>query len=239
MKRFLKRSTYVLAVLWLSAACAAGLIYLYQTYAIKNIVVNVASGTATHLVGLNDLRGESMLLVNEKQIEKDLQNRNPTLQSISVVRDFPSTLKIRISLRKPIVALQASDDGTFILDRDGIILLRQQKYNGNLPILKYYQTFQYKQYQVGDKIDYKDLVTALYFIDALSGFGYPSKRIDIDGLYMIRLLVIDDKTFFVTSEKDREVQMYQLKELLRQFKIQGKDFKTIDLRFDKPVITIN
>lgn len=238
MRRFLKRSTYVLAAIWLAVAFAAGLIYIYQTYAIKRILVTVDAGATSHLVGLNDLHGTSMLLVNEKQIERDLQKRNPTVYSILVARNFPSTLRIRIIHRKPLVALQVSDDGTFVMDREGVILLRQQKYEGTLPPLKYYQTFPYNQYQVGDVIDYKDLITSLYFVDTLTGFGYPSKRIDIDGLYMIRLLVIDDKTFFVTSEKDREVQMYQLKELLRQFKIQGKDFKTIDLRFDKPVITI-
>lgn len=238
MKRFLKCSARLLAVLWLAVALAIGLIYIHQTYTIKHIVVTVNSGSATSAAGLEDLYKQNMLLVSEEQIEKDLQYKNPALQSISVVRAFPSTLKISIIHRKPLAALQVSEEGVFIVDKDGIILVRQQKYAGTLPVLKYYQSFQYRQYQVGDRIDYKDLITTLYFVDTLNGFGYPSKRIDIDGLYMIRLLVIGDKMFFLTSDKDREVQMYQLKELLRQFKIQGKDFKTIDLRFDKPVITI-
>lgn len=239
MRKFLRRSVRILAVVWLAAALAVGMIYLYRTYEVKKVVVEVAEGQTTNLVGLSDLRGDSMLLINEKNLEKGLQNQNPTLQSITVARDFPSTLKIRVTVRKALAALQVSDNGVFVLDGSGVILLRQQKYTGPLPQIKYYQLFPYKQYQVGDVLDFKDLVTALYFVDALNGFGYISKRIDIDGLYMIRLLVIGDKTFFVTSEKDREVQMFQLKELLRQFKIQGKDFKTMDLRFDKPVITIN
>lgn len=238
MRKFLRRSIRILAILWLSIACAAGLIHLYQTYEVKQIVVTVDSGEVTNLVGLADLRGVPILILDEKSVARDLQLRNSSIQSISVDRSFPSTLKIRITVRKPHVALQVSDGGTFLLDREGVILNRTLEYTGPLPILKYYQTFPYKQYQVGDKIDYNDLVTALYFVEQLNGFGYPAKRIDIDGLYMIRLLVSEDKMFFATSEKDREVQMYQLKELLRQFKIQGKDFKTIDLRFDKPVITI-
>ncbi|MBI1862603.1 hypothetical protein HYS00_00615 [Candidatus Microgenomates bacterium] len=238
MKRFLRRSARVGAILWLALALSGVLIYLYQTYSVKNVVVISNDGNQSHLVGLSELYGANLLILNEKQLEKDLMGKNPALNSIAVNRVYPATLQLRVSLRKPIVALQASDEGVFILDHEGVILLRLQKYTGPLPILKYYQTFPYKQYQVGDKIDYKDVMTALYFTDALSGFGYPAKRIDIDGLYMIRLLVIDNKTFFATSEKDREIQLYQLKELLRQFKLQGKDFKTIDLRFDKPVITI-
>lgn len=238
MKRFLNRSIRILAILWLAVAAAAGLIYLHRTYSVSEVIVSVESGNAFHLVGLNDLKGTTMLLLSEKHVADDLQKRNPAIQTISVARVFPSTLKIKIATRKPLAALHVSDEGVFLLDRDGIVLSRQQNYVGNLPRVKYYQTFSYKQFQVGDAIDYKDIITALYFIDQLNGFGYPSKHIDIDGLYMIRLVVSEDKLFFVTSEKDIAIQIYQLKELLRQFKIQGKDFKTIDLRFDKPVITI-
>lgn len=238
MMRFFRASVILAAILFVAAGVTLGLIYLHNYYSVKQIRIAADSPNNGPIVGLDDLNGDSMITLSEKQVITDLQKRNPGLQSITVSREFPSTLKIRVTHRTPLVALQVSDDGVFILDREGSILNRQQKYTGTLPILKYYQTFAYKQFQVGEKIDFKDIVQTLYFVDSLNGFGYQAKRIDIEGLYMIRLLVFGEKSFFFTSEKDEEVQMYQLKELLRQFKIQGKDFKTVDLRFDKPVITI-
>ena len=40
----------------------------------------------------------------------------------------------------------------------------------------------------------------------------------------------------ISNKKEKELQDYQLEFIIRQFKIEGKEFKKIDLRFDKPVI---
>jgi len=44
------------------------------------------------------------------------------------------------------------------------------------------------------------------------------------------------KKIIFSVKKDREEQDYLLETIIRQFKIQGKEFQEIDLRFNKPVI---
>ena len=47
-----------------------------------------------------------------------------------------------------------------------------------------------------------------------------------------------DKRFVFTTEKDVSEQEYQFSAIVRKFRTEGKDFKSLDLRFDKPVISL-
>ena len=54
---------------------------------------------------------------------------------------------------------------------------------------------------------------------------------------MLGLYTIDNKQFLFSAEKDKEIQIYQVEEICKEFKIKGKEFQIIDVRFDKPVVT--
>ena len=41
-----------------------------------------------------------------------------------------------------------------------------------------------------------------------------------------------DKKKGFSNNKEKEIQTYQLELIIRQFKIEGKEFKKIDLRFE-------
>ena len=45
------------------------------------------------------------------------------------------------------------------------------------------------------------------------------------------------KEIIFRNKKEKELQDYQLEFIIRQFKIEGKEFKKIDLRFDRPIIS--
>lgn len=51
-------------------------------------------------------------------------------------------------------------------------------------------------------------------------------------------LYANDKKLVFTTEKDTGLQDYQLGVLTKQFKIEGRDFKVMDFRFDKPIIEL-
>ena len=61
--------------------------------------------------------------------------------------------------------------------------------------------------------------------------------IDISSLDMLGFN-LDGKKLLFTTEKPVETQAYILEKVVGQFKIEGKDFKSLDLRFDKPVIVL-
>ncbi|MFS8159419.1 MAG: hypothetical protein ACMG6E_04240, partial [Candidatus Roizmanbacteria bacterium] len=56
--------------------------------------------------------------------------------------------------------------------------------------------------------------------------------------YMI-LLHNEETTYLVTTEKSEELQYQQLKDTLTATKINGKKLKSVDVRFDKPVVVLD
>ncbi|MEK9169228.1 MAG: hypothetical protein AAB788_00635, partial [Patescibacteria group bacterium] len=72
--------------------------------------------------------------------------------------------------------------------------------------------------------------------DKLKQINLRPLTIDIKGQDMLVFNLNDSKVIVFSNSKDKDVQDYQLELIIRQFKIEGKEFKKIDLRFNKPII---
>ena len=86
-------------------------------------------------------------------------------------------------------------------------------------------------------MEYNDIKTTLFFLKKLGELDLGVANVDINGLNMIRLN-LKSGVILATTEKDLETQAYQLEKIIKQFRIEGKEFETLDLRFDKPVVKI-
>jgi hypothetical protein len=104
-----------------------------------------------------------------------------------------------------------------------------------LPVINYYQRLNQYLFVVGDWISFKDIIYSLHFIKTLTGLGLNVERVDINGADMI-LCKIDNKEIIFTTNISQELQDYELEKIIRQFKIEGREFKSLDLRFEKPVV---
>ena len=67
---------------------------------------------------------------------------------------------------------------------------------------------------------------ALKILKQMSGMGMKINTIDIDGVDMIGFS-LKGKTVVFSSEKDIDAQVYQLEQIVHQFKIQGTDFRSL------------
>jgi len=105
-----------------------------------------------------------------------------------------------------------------------------------LPIINYYQKLNAGSFQTGDWIDYKDIKQTLFFIDKLKQINLRPLTIDIKGQDMLVFNLNDSRIIVFSNSKDKDVQNYQLELIVKQFKIEGREFKKIDLRFNKPII---
>jgi hypothetical protein len=106
----------------------------------------------------------------------------------------------------------------------------------SIPVINYYQKLNNDSFQTGDWIDYEDIKQTLFFIDKLNQINLKTLIIDISGQDMLVFNLNGDKKIIFSIKKAKELQDYQLELIIRQFKIEGKEYKTIDLRFNKPVI---
>ncbi len=242
LKKFSRiRKLYIFAVL-LSILLFVVLVLLQQYFSIAQIIVNNTEyiesyGSGTHsLNGLSNLKDENILFLNTEALEKTVYHNNPAIRKITVTKKYPHTLYVDVKWNEPFVQLRVNE-GYFILSDDGRIVSKTREKDNALAEITYYQQLNFNSFQSGDQIYYKDIVSSLHFLKLALDLGFKINMIDINGFNMIGLLA-KDKEFVFTTEKDTAIQDYQFTRLIKQFKIEGTDFKVLDLRFDKPVIQI-
>lgn len=207
--------------------------FIDSFFSVKTIVIEGLKKNEA-LVGLNDFASQSLIVLSEKKVEKDVKAKNPQVKTVSLQKIYPQTIKIRLNLYEPVAAVTANY-GYFYLSEDGRILGKNREKNTNLPVINYYQKIDYYSYPVGDWIRYKDILIALNFLK--NPFIEEAKvdSIDINGNNVI-LFNLNEKKIYFSTEKEVEIQNYEIEQIIRQFKVEGKEFKSLDLRFDKPII---
>ncbi len=210
-----------------------GLFFINNLFLIKK--VELLSDKNFVLVNKDKLMNQSLIFIDEDKLAKKIVQENPFLKTVKVNKVWPDRLRVTASSYEPTASL-AVNQGFFELSSDGRILTKTKKNNGLLPTINYYQKLNSGNFQVGDWIGFGDIKQALFFIDKLNQINLRPLTIDIAGQDMLVFKLDAGKKITFSVKKDREQQDYLLEMIIRQFKIQGKDFKGIDLRFDKPII---
>lgn len=201
---------------------------------IKHIIVE-SDTSKNSLRSVETLKNQNIFLLNSRKVEKSLMGENPLVKQVTLKKIFPDTLKLYVQYYIPVAQLKVTG-GYFRLSSDGTILEKtHDKKLDKLPQINYYQSFDYYAFPPGAKLNYKDLISSIFFLQKALDLNLSIVNIDISGLNMI-VFSLDSKRILFTTEKDLEQQAYELQSIIRQFKVDGRDFKELDLRFDRPVI---
>ncbi len=235
---FYLKPRILLTIILVTLVLSAGLIFSDFFLRIKHVRVLGVSPNVK-LRGIELTADHNLLLLNEEKLVKDLQKDNPQIDTIDVKKNYPQTLTLIITYSQPAVFLEVNN-GYFLLTKNAKILQKKRQLpQTDLPVIYYYQKLDYESYQAGGIIDYQDIKTGLYFARLVSLAQIPVSRIDIASNDMILCYLkdpVNGKILF-SLKKDMNIQSYELQTIIRELKIEGKNFKKIDLRFDKPVIT--
>ncbi len=236
-RKYAKRSAFA-ALAVLAGVCAiAGLRFADGVLRVKYIRVSgVRAGYP--LYGLEALKNRRMLFLTEPAAQAAVQSANPHLGSVSAKKVLPDALEFKVVPAKPVLLFKAQG-GYFILDEAGKIIAKTKSGDGysQLPILNYFQRINYANMQPGSELQMSDLLMAIRFLGKVRGMGMEVITIDIDGVDVIGLN-LNKQAIIFSSEKDVESQVYQLEQILRQFRVQGRDFIKLDLRFNRPVLEL-
>lgn len=233
-RQVIVRSGRKLVFILISVIGATAVIFLlYQIFSVSVIEVRGSKG----IKGLSVLKKRPIFLVNEEEEEKRLGRLNSQLAKVSVKRKLPNKLVIEVLVEQPIAIFKASD-GFFYLSVNGKVLQREKgKVNHHqLPVMSYYQKFSLAEYSIGDVLSTQDIQYGLFFINSLQNLGVSVERVDISGFDMIVLNTVEGKSHYFTTVKDKSSQLAQFKIIYKRFTIEKTDYKSIDLRFDKPVV---
>ncbi len=196
--------------------------------------VKVLGASKRTVFGIADYSNKNILFLKNSDIVSAIKTKNPDVDTISVAKKYPSTLIIKISFSKKLAELRVAD-GYFSLSKSGKIISKEKNSNRLLPQISYYQNLNYDEYEPGEIVDLNDIKSSLFFIDFLQSIGLKVDSLDIKDVDMLVCNIGTQKIIF-TSQKDLDTQAYQIKELIKTFKIEGKQFRSIDLRYDKIIV---
>ncbi|MFZ6034944.1 MAG: cell division protein FtsQ/DivIB [Patescibacteria group bacterium] len=216
----------------------AALVFLFAVYyatGIKTIEVRGVSPDYP-ISGLAQFKGKNIFLLSSRDAELKIKNKNPYIKKIELTKNFPSTISFNIGLYYDEAELNVGT-GYFMLSSDGRILFKNKVRPAIKPLINYYQKLNYYAYSAGDYLNLNDINDSIYYINLLEDLGLAVDSLDIKDKDML-LFNVGQKSVVFTTAKSRERQKYELGQIIREFKITGTDYKSIDLRFDKPIIKL-
>jgi len=226
----------ILIILLISFLLFFLILKINNYFKIKEIIIISPKKNAS-IFGLDDLKKDNFFILKAKknQIEDNLKLINSSIKTIKIEPIFPDKVKLIVDFYEPMAILIGSDIN-FYLSRDSRILFKTKDIREReLTLINYYQKLPDFLYKTGDYISFSDIKMAVELIDFFDQIGFVVKKVDIKSEDML-IFNLRDREILLTDKKDKNGQKNQLKKIIRQFKIEGKEFKKIDLRFDKPVV---
>lgn len=230
-QRFYRKHNILIKIIFTSTISLIIIILLDFFFRIKAIKIEGYSGV---ILGGELLRNKNILLVDVDQFKKKLIELNPIINDLSITKQYPSVLKIYIKKNKATAVIKGNIR-YLLLSESGRILEKSNQLS-NFPVINYYQVINEDIFKVGDTIDYKDIKSALFYIKILSDLRIVVDRVDIVGFDMV-VCKEKDREYVFSVEKDSQNQIYNISEIIKKFKVEGRVYKKIDLRFEKPVVT--
>lgn len=229
--RFSVKYLFIGLTVWLSIS--VGLYFLFTNLVIKQITIK-GNETKQTIYGITNLYNKNLFFLDTIKTQDDIYLNNPNLAEVEVIKQYPNQLQITIRQLSTIAQIKTSNF-FLLLDSQQRIVKKNRLLVESIPVINYYQNLSNSIFKVGDRLDYNDIKYAIYFISLLKDFGYSVNTIDINGTDMLALNLTSWK-LLVGLDKNKEDQAELLKIIIRNFKVEGKIAKTIDLRFSKPII---
>jgi len=216
-----------------------GTYYLVYRTEVFNIKAFEISGTKTY-VNSNDLtvflysnyEGRKLPFLDHSETEALLEERFLGARNIFVKKAWPNKLKILVNERRPLARLSSERyPFDYMIDEEGYILGIVGPESEDLPRIRYAGDL-----KVGTFVDpvlvpvYLDLIDALETSDIkVSSISFSPKNVTFYTQEGTRVLI--------GNRGDKQYLLAVLANLLNKLSLEGKDASSIDLRYDKVVVS--
>ncbi len=215
----------ILAVFIITVLLVTGL-FLAQSklFEIREIVVVGAGVTLT----LDENKtAKNLLFFPVQKVRMTLLAQNALLADVRFIKKYPHTLLVEPVLRQP-VAILTTQTQMVPLDKTGIVLPETQQQT--LPVL----IFDIGTVHEGQKVNDPRILQSLRFVDLMPDPWIVISVTTQDGSSLVAR--IDESDILFTQDAQIPTLTSTLQTLLAGFRIKGSLPKSIDLRFDKPVV---
>jgi cell division septal protein FtsQ len=207
------------------------LIFIFLNSSIFNISTILLETDPATIRDLSAFRRSiNWWFMSEKQYKIEIITNNPTVKSVKLRKIFPNTLIVQIQMKMP-VAYVKTEETIDYLDESGILIKNYQNYqNLNLPQVECSIN------QIQNNESNQVIHVGLFVIKQWNNLTNEAKIINMlcqnDN---IELLFPQFKVIINSDNKPEQV-VASLQVLWKQFRIDSIYPKTVDLRFEKPVL---
>lgn len=225
MPRKLKRyAPFLIAIIALVATAFSPLL------AVRNVHVseNQRCVNAESIENKIPIKSKNILLISTKQIAESAKQNFSCIESITIRRSFPFTVKIELISKQPVVKL---NDSNIFITESGVLI--ENSGQENIPTL-----------YLGEDIRPKDknqitnplVITALKIASLITKSDFAATNIRIIEGNSIAVYNQQESVAIFSSQKSVDGQVGSLQQVLALAKIGATKIAKIDLRYDKPVI---
>lgn len=179
----------------------------------------------------NQAIGQNIILFDSNKLSKSLALSFQGAKKFDVKKKLPDTLELYIYERIPMLLISnKTDSDLYMVDIEGYILGNVREDFVNLPRLIYSGDI-----KVGYFIN-RDLVPVFTDIQkAMDENNLQMSSVSFNDRYT-HLFLNNDIEVFIGNKKNKSLAISILADLIKQFKIEGKSLKKIDLRYDKVIV---
>lgn len=173
----------------------------------------------------------SIFFLDPQAIEQRIKKNFPTIKAISIKKNLPDRLRIRVSVRVPLAIVEAKSKARFLIDGEG--LLFREEAGESLPVISLGEDF---NGGIGFKVSEGGVARYLETLQLVAQKGLTTKAIYLRP-QMVELQ-LEETLVYLDVEKEIVQQIDLLTQLLQRYKLGGQVPKLVDLRFGRPVIKL-
>jgi len=202
----------------------------------------------------DQVKGKSIFFLNQKALKEKILKEFLSISDISFEKDFPNKLYVETFPREPVAALKfvkeaslsgrvasdsariatssAFDQQFFLVDKEGLVFVKVSTFSG-LPL---FYLFDEKFPGLGENIGQKRIQTALEVAQLLKEARIEIKEVFLTSFGTIEMSLKEGPRVLFSSQKSPVAQVTSLQLILSSSRMEGEIPKTIDLRFERPVV---
>ena len=193
--------------------------------------------------------GKNLIFLKKKEISKKILSDYYIIKNLKIKKILPNKLVFELEKRRQVAVLgfelnlekkEATSSGKpifettkdfFLVDEEGIVV---KKGNDNLlPLILLSEEF---SLNIDQRVPKEEIVEAIKFLTTLRLNLLEPKVAKITSPYSLTVWLRDGKEAVFSLRKEIQIQVDSLQFILSRSKIEGRNIKKIDLRFDKPVV---
>lgn len=179
------------------------------------------------------IASKSLVLLDIARLRSHILQKNRDVSTVVIEKSYPETLILTVVARQPLALVHVGAQVRAI-DEEGMLLSYVSQHNtGALPQLDAPGI----PFYTDQKADWR-IATAVTYLQLFRREHVSAKHMSVDTYWsQYQFLLEGNTTAVIPFSGNPGAIVASLQVILGRFRIEGKQVRTVDFRFDKPIIT--